>query len=72
MFASLATFVGIAASSVTIDVTDQSAAWAQWVVAGAAAIAAIFAAVIERPWIHGWLLQRQFDRPAYQRNRDTR
>jgi hypothetical protein len=62
--ANLTAFVGIASSSVIIDVLDQSGAWSHWVVSGAALIATIHAAVIEWPRVRGWLLQRQVNRPS--------
>jgi len=68
----LTTLLAVTCSSVIVDISDHSAVWSQWVVSGAAAIAAIYAALIERPGIHGWLLQRQFNRPSYQGKTDAR
>lgn len=68
----LTTLLGVTTSSVIVDVSDQSAAWSQWVVSGAAAIAAIHAALIQQPRLQGWLLQRQFNRPSYRGKTDAR
>jgi hypothetical protein len=68
----LMTFLVVTVPSVIIDFNDQSAAWSQWVVSGAAVTAAIYAAVIERSRLRGWLLQRQFNRPSYQCNTNAR
>jgi hypothetical protein len=60
----LTAFLIVASSSVIVDVFDQTGAWSHWVVSGAALIATIHIAVIERPRVRGWLLQRQFNRPS--------
>jgi hypothetical protein len=72
ILANLTTFLGIASSSVIIDVLDQSGAWSQWVVSGAAVIAAIYVAWIERPRVRGWFLQLQFKRPSDRGKMDAR
>jgi len=66
------TLLVVTSSSVVLDIRDQSAAWSQWVVSGAAAIAAIYAALIERPRLHAWLLQRQFNQSSYYGKNDAR
>ena len=67
----LAMFLAVTASSVIVDVSDHSAAWSQWVILGATAIAVIYAALIERLRLHAWLLQRQFSQPSYYGKTDT-
>jgi hypothetical protein len=60
----LTAFLGLASSSVIVDIIDQSGAWSQWVVSGAAVIATVYLALIERRRVRGWLLQRQFNRSS--------
>jgi len=68
----LAMFLAVTSSSVIVDISDHSAVWSQWVISGAAAIAAIHAVLIERPRLHSWLLQRRFNQPSYEGKTDAR
>ena len=68
----LATFLGVASSSVIIDVLDQSEMWSPWVVLVAAVIAAMYVAVIERHRVRARRLQRQFDRLNNRGRHDAR